>query len=208
MDELVAKGEQELADLVEQVPEEVLDYIVDLEERVEKAEDAVSDTEPEPVDAFQKAMAELPTEVAKAFEDQRSRLETAEAVVQTQQVEKADAVWVAKARAVDGLIDDPEDFGKELRAVATANPKLAESIMSKLTVAAERFEKAGLFTESGHSLVAAGSAAEKITNIAKAATEADPAKSQAQAETEAWEANPDLYDEHVAEQRTRTASKS
>ena len=198
MDDLVAKGEAELEALVEQVPEEVLDYIVDLEERVVKAEDATPQNEQS---AIEKALSDLDPEVAKAFVDQRTRLEAAELALQAEKIEKADAVWVTKARAVDGLIDSPEDFGKELRTVAETNPDLAKSIMSTLTAASERLAKADLYVEIGHNAAAAGSASEKIQNIAKAAVEADPTKSQAEAETEAWEANPGLYDEHVTEAR-------
>jgi len=201
-DALVAKGEQELAELVEQVPEEILDYIVDLEDRVEKAEAAPTPAgDDAPQDAFEKALGELPVEIAKAFEDQRSRLDEAEKALETEKVAKAEAVWVAKARAVDGLIDNPEDFGKELRQVAETSPELAGSIMSKLTAAAVRVEKSDLFSEIGHGAPAVGSADEKIQNIAKAATEADPALTPADAEATAWEANPDLYDEHVAERQ-------
>lgn len=206
MDDLVAKGEQELVDLVEQVPEEVLDYIVDLEERVEKAEEAAPVNEPvKPENAFEKALGELDPEIAKAFVDQRERLDKAETAVAAQNSEKADQVWVTKAHAADGLIDKPEEFGAQLRKVADIDSELADSIMRQLQTAAVIVTKSALFTESGHAVVSAGSAQEKVTNIAKAAVDADKALTMADAEAEAWEANPALYDEHVAERRTAVA---
>ncbi len=203
MGELVAKGEQELAALVEQVPEEVLDYIVGLEERVEKAEEVSETNEPE--DTFEKALGELDPEIAKRFVDQAERLEKAEKLILASSDKEADAVWVSKARVADGLIDKPEDFGPELREVAAINPDLADSIMSQLQTASERVAKATLFNESGHAIVTAGSAEDRIHHIAKAAVDADPKISLVDAELDAWEANPDLYDEHVADRRRAIA---
>lgn len=202
MDTLVAKGEQELAALVEQVPEEVLDYIVDLEERVEKAEATpVAGETGKPEDAFEKAMGDLDPEIAKAFVDQRERLAEAEEVIRAEQIEKADAVWVSKARSAELLIDKPEDFGPQLRAVAAVDAELADSIMNQLSTASAVVAKSALFGEAGHAVVTAGSADDKIHNIAKAAVDADPTKTMADAESDAWIANPDLYDEHVADKR-------
>lgn len=190
----------ELAALVEQVPDEVLDYIEFLETRVEKAEAQIAGGNESDV-AFEKALDDLDPEVAKAIIEQRERLEKAEAALQAEQIAKASAEWVQKARSADGLIDNPEEFGEELRQVAAVSPELADSIMSKLQAASERVAKSSLFAEMGHSAPASGSAAEKIQTIAKALVEADPTKTQAQAEAEAWEANPGLYNEHVAERQ-------
>ncbi len=187
----------DLAALVEQVPDEILDYIEKLEDQI-----AAVPTENEPEDAFEKALGELDPEIAKAFTEQRSRLEVAEQALVAEQVAKADAVWVSKARSADGLIDSPEDFGKQMRKVSTIDPTLAESVMSILQTASARVAKSDLFSEIGRSSApASGSVTEKVQNIAKALVEADPTKSAEQAEAEAWEANPELYEAHVQERR-------
>ena len=196
----------ELAALVEQVPDEVLDYIEELETRVEKAESALAEV-PEPEDntdgdPIAKALADLPEEISKAFKDQQERLAEAEKALAAERVAKADAEWTEKARSFDGLVDDPAEFGKELREIADSNPELAESIVTKLQAASNRISKSALFVEKGHAVPAVGSAEEKIQNIAKASVEADPSKSMEVATAEAWEANPDLYDQYQEERRS------
>ena len=198
----------ELAALVEQVPTEVLDYIESLEGRVEKAEKtaeeavAKADSPEEPSDdPIAKALSDLPEEISKAFKETQDRLAEAEKALEAERLAKADAEWTDKARSVDGLIDDPAEFGKELRQVAETSPELADKIIAKLQAANSRFSKADLFSESGHSQPAAGSAEEKVKAIAKAAFEADPSKSLADHEADTWERNPDLYDQYTEERR-------
>lgn len=176
----------ELEALVAQVPEEILDYIEDLETRVEKAE-AVQAPEEEGDD-----LAGLPEEFV-------SRLKKAEQALEEERIAKADNEWIAKARKFDGLVDDPEDFGRKMRAVAEIDSELADGIAATLTAASANVSKSDLFKEMGHGTPSAGSVEEKIANIAKSLVEADPSKSKEVAEAEAWEANPELYAEHVAE---------
>jgi hypothetical protein len=190
----------ELEALVAQVPDEVLDYIDDLEERVEKAEAAI---EPEAGDdPIAKALSELPSEVAAVVKAQQARLEEAEKTLEAERVAKADQVWTEKAQGMDRLVDDPAAFGQSLRRVAEFDSALAEDISNTLTAANAQLKKSALYEEIGHGTVSSGSAGEKIANIAKALTEADPSKTMEQAEAEAWEANPDLYEQHVQERRS------
>lgn len=198
----------ELEALVAQVPDEVLDYIEELETRVEKAEEAAATAEPAnddtDVDPIEKALSELPDELADLVKGQKERLEKAEEALEAQRIAKANEEWVAKARAVDGLIDNAEEFGSQLREVAEINSDLADTLVKVLETANERFSKADLYKELGAGASpVTGSAEEKVQAIAKSLREADPKLSQEQAETEAWERNPELYDQHVAEQRER-----
>jgi hypothetical protein len=192
----------DLEALVAQVPEEILNYIEDLETRVEKAEAAVAPEGDDEQDAIAKALNELPEGVADLFKSQRDRLEEAEKALEAERVAKADTEWIAKARAFDGLVDSPEDFGRKLRQVAETDSELADEIAKALSAANEQVTKSSLFSEVGHNTApAAGSAEEKISTIAKSLQEADPAKSKEQAEAEAWEMNPELYEQHVAERQ-------
>lgn len=181
--------------LVEQVPDEVLDYIEELETRLSAATVGTSD------DPVEKALSSLDPEVAAIIKSQRDELAEARAALEAEQVAKANAEWVAKVRPFDGIVDNPETLGTALREVAESSAELADSILSALQTANARVAKSGLFTEFGHTQPAAGSAEEKIQTIAKALIEADPSKTQAAAEAEAWEANPALYEQHVAERR-------
>lgn len=200
-DELAAQDE--LAALVEQLPDEVLDYIDDLETRVEKAESALANYEPPAEDEtdFEKALSEVNPELAAFVKSQSDRLAEAEAALAQERITKADAQWTQKVRSVDGLIDNPEEFGPKLRAVAEVDAELADSIVSALEAANNRVEKSALFSESGHSAPAPGSALERVEQIAKAMTEADPSKTKESAMVEAFEADPALYDQYLAERR-------
>lgn len=189
--------------LVAQVPDEVLDYIDEIEERLEKAEALASaGQDPEADDPIEKALSELPPEVAEIVKSQRSRLEKAEEALEKERIEKANEQWVAKARSIDGLIDDPNEFGSQLREVAEINEDLADDLVKVLSAASERFAKADLYKELGRGAGAVtGSAEEKVHQIAKSLIEADPKLTEEQAMAEAWERNPDLYEEHVSERR-------
>ena len=195
----------ELEALVAQVPDEVLDYIEDLETRVEQAETvakaAKKDADPE-VDPIEKALAELPDEVAGLVKDQKERLEKAEQALEASRIAKANEQWVAKARSVDGLIDNPEEFGSQLREVAEIDSDLADNLVKILETANARLSKADLYKELGRGAgPTPNSAEERIAHIAKSLREADPKLTPEQAEAEAWERNPELYDQHVAERR-------
>lgn len=189
--------------LVAQVPDEVLDYIDDIEERLEKAEADLAAANGNPDDdPIEKALSELPAEVADLVKSQRTRLEKAEEALERERIEKANEQWIAKARSMDGLIDDPNEFGSQLREVAEINEDLAENLVKVLSAASERFAKADLYKEIGRGAGAVtGSAEEKVHQIAKSLREADPKLTEEQAMAEAWERNPDLYEEHVNERR-------
>lgn len=179
----------ELEALVAQVPDEILDYIEELETRVEKAEAALA-----PEGDSKDDLTDLPKEFVE-------RLQKAEKALEEERIAKADSEWISKARKFDGLVEDPEDFGRKMRAVAEIDSELADSIAATLTAAGAQVAKSALFTEVGHGTPALGSVEEKIASIAKSLIEANPAKSQAEAEAEAWELNPDLYEQHVAERQ-------
>jgi hypothetical protein len=194
----------ELAALVEQVPDEILDYIEDLETRVEKAEAFIAsldDPASEPTD-IEKALTELPPAMAEFVKSQSERLAEAEKALEAERLAKANAEWTQKLRSIDGLVDNPGDLGSKLQKVAEGDPELADSILSTLQAANARLAKSDLFAELGHGVPAGtDTALGKVQAIAKAITEAHPTKTAAEAEAEAWEANPDLYDQYVAERR-------
>lgn len=199
-------GEQmSIQEHMDNLPEEVVDYVADLETQVatltKSLEEAAKPAEEE-VDPVAKAVAELPEEAKAILKANETRLAKAEADLETFRVEKATAVWVAKARAFDGAIEDPEALGATLREIADLKPELADAVEKALATAAERISKGNLFKEVGH----AGDASEpatRISAIAKALREADPKLSQAASESLAWKNNPDLYDQHAAEMRSR-----
>lgn len=197
----------DLAALVEKVPDEILDYIEDLETRVEKAEAQLAEVfEAEPTsdpdaNPIEKALAGAPAELVSLFKAQNDRLTEAEEALAAERLTKADAEWTSQVRSVDGLIDDPTEFGPKLRAVADVDPELANSIVSALQAAQSRVAKSALFSEIGHGAPAPGSAQDRAQAIAKSMIEADPNLTQDIALAKVWETNPDLYDQYTAERR-------
>jgi hypothetical protein len=187
----------ELEALVAQVPDEVLEYIDDLETRVEKAEAAVAPAVEET--EIEKALNELPESLQAVFKAQQEQLDAAQKTLEAERVAKADSEWVAKASGFDRLVDNTEEFGQKLRRVSELDSGLADEIAAALSAASQQVAKSALYSEIGHGTPSAGSADEMVANIAKALVEADPSKSKETAEAEAWEANPELYEQHKAE---------
>lgn len=200
-------GEQmSIQEHMDNLPEEVVDYVADLETQVatltKSLEEAAAKPAEEEKDPVAKTLADLPEEAQEIFKANAARLEKAEKELETLRVAKATETWVAKARAFDGAIEDPEALGATLREIADLKPELADAVESALKTAADRVSKGNLFKEVGH----AGDASEpatRISAIAKSLRDADPKLSQAAAESLAWKNNPDLYDQHVAEVRSR-----
>lgn len=191
---------------MDNLPDEVVDYVADLETQVatltKSLEEAAKPAEDEKADPVAKTLADLSPEAQEIFKANATRLEKAEKELEALRVAKATETWVAKARALDGAIEDPEAFGTTLREIADLKPELADAVEKALATAAERVAKGNLFKEVGH----AGNASEpaaRIAAIAKSLREADPKLSPAAAEALAWKNNPDLYDQHVAEVRSR-----
>jgi hypothetical protein len=202
-----------LAALAEQIPEEVLTYVETLEGDLKKAEadyeelqksidekQDPSDNKGEVTDPIEKALAESPEDVKAIFKAQQDRLEAAETELQEQREARANATWIGKVAAFDGVIDNPDEFGPELRKVADVDPELAESIATALQTATERSSQAALFSEVGKGMALSETDAQsKVESIAKSLQEADPQLSEAEARAEAWKRNPELYDQYVAE---------
>lgn len=200
-------GEQmSIQEHMDNLPEEVVDYVADLETQVasltKSLEEAQKPAEEE-VDPIAKAVAELPEEAKAILKANEARLLKAEADLEAFRVEKATAEWVAKARALDGAIEDPEAFGTTLREIADLKPELADAVEKALKTASDRVAAGNLFKEVGHTGAGPSDTESRVAAIAKALRDADPKLSQAAALAKAWTDNPDLYDQHTAEMRNR-----
>lgn len=199
-------GEQmSIQEHMDNLPEEVVDYVADLETQVATLTKSLEEAQaPEPeVDPVAKAVSELPEEAKAILKANETRLAKAEADLETFRVEKATATWVAKARALDGAIEDPEAFGATLREIADLKPELADAVEKALKTASDRVAAGNLFKEVGHTGGSATDTDSRIAAAAKVLRDADPKLSQAAALAKAWTDNPDLYDQHTAEMRNR-----
>jgi len=208
----------DFAALAEQVPAEVFDYIetlqgdvktaeaenVDLKKALEEATVAPVEDPAVDLDPIAKALSEAPDEVVAIFKAQADRLDAAEAKIEAQQEKEADSQWVTKAASFDGVIDNPAEFGPQLRAVADVDSELADSIASVLETAASRVEKSELFKEVGSAAsLPAGDAEGKVVALAKSLQDADASLTPEAARAEVWTRNPELYEQHQAELRDR-----
>lgn len=191
--------------LAPQIPDEVIDYIETLESQVVDLHKRLAETQAtatEGIDAVSKALADLSPEVATIVKSQMDRLAAAEAELAAERVAKADSEWTARMRALDGVVD-PKEIGPALRALSETNADLADRLEKALTAASERIAKSALFTEFGHAASAPTSVEGRIEQVAKSLSAADPKLSESEARALAWEQHPDLYTEHLAEQRQR-----
>lgn len=203
-------SQDELQALVDELPDEIINYIGDLEEQaataqaeVEKARAAQVEDEGDD-DPIAKALSELPPEVASIVKAQQDRLSEAEKALEASKIAKADETYITKAREFDGVIDKPEDFGPVLRQFAEAHPEAAETLEGQLRAASQVVTKSALFEEFGHSAPASGTAEGEVLAIAKSYQEANPDLSIEEARAKAWENNPEMYERYVEEQRQRT----
>lgn len=194
---------EELAEYIEGLEGQV----ADLTKRLEEA-DKVEVVIDEDVSDIEKALAEtdLPDGVVEILKRDRKRLEDAESRLAKAEENERTAAWVAKAEALPGIVDNPDEFGPVLREIADADEDLAKSVEDVLAKANERISKGDLFSEvgSGGSGTSSDSALGRATEIAKSLMESSPELSVEEARGRVWEMNPELYEEYRSEAADRT----
>lgn len=190
--------------LVNDLPDEIIDYIGGLQEQTESLQKRLDEIEAETeedLDPIEKALSEAPAEFVELWKADRTRLEQLEKETERARIAKADATWTDKARAFDGIVK-AEEFGPTLRRVAEYLPEDAEAITKALTAAAEQHRTADIFKELGTSASGTTDSETQIEAIAKSFQEADPKMGDDEARALAWERNPELYNQYVAERRS------
>lgn len=183
--------------LVDELPDEIVDLIVEQEETIEKLqkrldgvdEDGAPDEDPA-------------TEFAKSFPEEFARLQAAEEALAAERTARADAEWVAKARTFSALTINPDEFGPVMRRVADALPEDAAVIEKALSAAVAQVETADIFKELGHATPIPGSVDDQVEQIAKGLLAEDPTLETIEAaRAEAYLQNPDLYSQYQAERQ-------
>lgn len=196
----------EIDALVAELPDEIVDYIGDLQDNVEELTKRLEEVEyvedDGEYDPIAKALGEMDEEAASILQEKLEKLDALEATVIENEIEKADNEYIAKARAFDGL-GDPNEIGPALRRLSEVSPEDAAVVEKALTAAAEQTRTSDLYEELGHAIAKVGSAEDQIVQIAKAAQNADPSLSEEEARAKAWEENPELYEEHAREMAER-----
>lgn len=203
----------EIDALVAELPDEIVDYIGELQDSNEtlqksltEAQAQMSDTEDdEPVDdrdPIEKAFDSLDDEAASIFKEKLDRLDILEEKVTSAEIAAADNVFIAKARAYDGL-GDPNELGPALRRLAETDPEDAALIEKAFAAAAEQAATSDLYEELGHEIHKSTDVDAQVEVIAKSYQTTDPSMSIEEARSKAWENNPELYEEHSRDQQAK-----
>lgn len=190
--------------LAANLPDEVLDYIEDLEQRVADLSEVTKSLNPSvlPEDSIAKALDTLPPEVAAIVKADRERTQRLEKALADERIAKANAEWIAKADALT-VVDNAEDLGARLRSLAEFDGDLANEVFKALELADRRVQAGALFAEVGKSGGSITGAEGKIEALAKGYRDADPTLSDEVARAMAYENHPEIYAEYLAERRGR-----
>lgn len=193
--------------LVADLPDEIVDYIGDLQDSVENLTKSLEEAETDPVvvddrDPFEKALDGLDDESAAIIKSQIDKLSELEEKVTKAEQETADAEYISKARAFDGL-GDPDEIGPALRRLSEVSPEDADLFEKAFAAASTQEVTATLYEELGHSISKSTDVDVQVAAIAKSYQEANPELTEADARSQAWENNPELYEEHGREQQAK-----
>lgn len=178
----LAEAERKLVEATTPTTEETADEDITKRDDIDpRVLEAITKRDEEIVELRKRAeQAEV---IAKAEQLSRRKRETRERIA------KADL----SAEESDALVDDIielEDAGKD---------ELAKRLIEKMDALAEQSRTAALFEELGNPSPTAGSAEDKIEEIAKSYRENDPGLTHAQAVAKAVETNPDLFRQTLTE---------
>jgi hypothetical protein len=139
-------------------------------------------------------------DLEKSAQEATARANTAEEILKAERVARADAESIEKAKAWKFLGLDAEKVGPALRQLAEINEELAKSVEDALNSVNAQAESANIFAEIGKSATpATGDAYEKLTSLAKSATEEKNGLTFEQAFASAVKSNPDLYQQYLSE---------
>lgn len=183
-------------------PVENEETVAEVAEETVQVPEVAKSTEPEDI------MKSAPEAVRKMFEDMQkaadeavAKAAAAEETLAKERAERADEAAIAKAReqyANLGL--DAEQVGPAMRRLAEFDADLAKSVEDALVAANAKSESADLFAEIGKSQSTTGSAYEQADVLAKAAVADGRADTFAQALTDVFASQPDLYNQYLADQ--------
>lgn len=201
----------EIDALVADLPDEIVDFIGDLQDSVENLtkslEEAQAAPDPDPVvvddrDPIEKAFDELDEDAAVLIKEKLDRLDILEEKVTKSEEVAADTEYIAKARAYDG-VGDPDEIGPALRRLAEVSPEDAATFEKAFAAAAEQVATGDLYQELGHEIHKSTDVDEQIQAIAKSYQEKNPELEDSEARSMAWENNPELYEEHSRDQTAK-----
>lgn len=188
--------------------DEMMNKIKTLEDELAMANKKLKKSEDEEVVVDTAALVkEAPEPLRKMLEDLEksaqeatARANTAEEILKAERVARADAESIEKAKAWKFLGLDAEKVGPALRQLAEINEELAKSVEDALNSVNAQAESANIFAEIGKSATpATGDAYEKLTSLAKSATEEKNGLTFEQAFASAVKSNPDLYQQYLSE---------
>lgn len=186
-------------EILKSLPDEALEYIGDLERKLDEG-----NIEPSNQDVTKRD--DLPVEVREEIEKRDAelatitkRLEQAEAVAKAERDARITREWEDRVSRLDHLTL-PDEVVKQFKTLADTQPEFADEIYKSLVAANEQTESAAIFSEIGKSAPAEGSAEAEATKIAKAYQAETPGLTFEQAYDKALAENPTLFARAMTEE--------
>lgn len=199
------------------LPQEVQDYIKDLEDKVSKMKEL--EEKAAKVDELEKRLEELskkadandkkddqedifkslPEPVKKYIHEIEKKAKEAEEIAKREREERITREFVAKAAELRSLPVDAEKFGPILKSIHEALPDVYAEVEAVLKAANELVEKSKLFDEIGKGSGAEGSVWSKIESLANELVSKSAGMTKEKAIAEVLKSNPQLYEEYQKE---------
>jgi len=154
-------------------------------------------------DADEAMLKAAPAAVREMLEKARNEADTAREELRKERDAQRDREFVQKAAAWQHLAINAAEFGPVLRRLFDLAPEIGEVMEKALSAADAQAESGAIFTEIGKAApTSSGSDAySRVQTLAKAAVERGEAKTVEQAIADVVMANPDLYNDYLAQTR-------
>lgn len=172
------------------------DTVIDLQDRVEKADEQPEETG----DTVESLLKSADPALVEYVQGIQKKAEEAEAVAKAEQERRIDREFLAKADTLSHL-GEAREVADVLKAAAAHLPDADfEALDTMLTRANGQIESGNLFAEIGKAGPGALGGSDRIEKAASALMEADATLTKEQAVDAALAKNPDLYADYLAEE--------
>lgn len=193
---------QEEYDKVVAERDEALAQVAAQDEPKEEPEEEPEGEEPTVEKVLKGATPEVQAvfaKIQKEADDNRAAAEAAMKIAKAEQDTRLTREAIEKARVEYGTVANPNELGPVLKSLGETDPEALKAVEKVLAGAETMARKAKLFGEIGALGGTDNDTITKIEGVAKGLQESDPKLSPEQALAKAWELNPTLYAEYIAE---------
>lgn len=197
-DELPDGVIQNLANLIG--GEDMMAEVLASKEEVENEDDVNKQEVAKSLDDLPDNVKPVIEQLFKEHKDTVEKAEKLEKQLSRERNEKRKQEFIQKAKQLDNLPVNPDDFGVVMKSIADKAPEEFEQIETLLKSLNESVKKGALFEEVGSSASSSGSGAwGKIEKAAKELVQKDVNMTQEQAISKVIATKPELYSEYLQE---------